>query len=134
MKIQLDHIQRLSLHALPGVPRIDDSTIRALWATQGIPALAPVGEKALQFRRGYASGQEPAVWNPETSQPASGDRLDAGVGRVAGRLRWHYRSPLAGTSVVNPRTSREPDRERQVAEPWFGSSAFGWCYRLGRTG
>ena len=34
MKIQLDHIQRLNLHALLGAQRGDVATIRTFWALQ----------------------------------------------------------------------------------------------------
>lgn len=44
MKIQLDHIQRLNLHALLGAQRGDVATIRALLALQDKLALTGGGE------------------------------------------------------------------------------------------
>jgi len=58
MKIQLDHVQRLNLHALLGAQRGDVATIRALWALQDKLALTPEEEKAIELRREFAAGHE----------------------------------------------------------------------------
>ena len=70
MKIQLDHVQRLNLHALLGAQRGDVATIRALWALQDRLALSPEEESAVEFKREFAGGQERVVWNPALSVPA----------------------------------------------------------------
>lgn len=41
MKIQLDHIQRLNLHALLCAQQGDGATIHALWTLQDKMALSP---------------------------------------------------------------------------------------------
>lgn len=69
MKIQLDHIQRLNLHALLGAQRGDVATIRALWALQDRLALSPGEENAVELRREVVTGQERVVWNPTLSLP-----------------------------------------------------------------
>jgi hypothetical protein len=69
MKIQLDHVQRLNLHALLGAQRGDVATIRALWALQDKLALSPEEESAVEFKREFADGQERIAWNPQRSLP-----------------------------------------------------------------
>jgi hypothetical protein len=64
MKIQLDHIQRLNLHALLGAQRGDVATIRALWALQDRLALSPEEEIAIELKREFVAGREHVVWNP----------------------------------------------------------------------
>lgn len=64
MKIQLDHIQRLNLHALLGTQRGDVATIRALWALQDKIALTPEEETAIELKRELVADQERAIWNP----------------------------------------------------------------------
>ncbi len=83
MKIQLDHIQRLNLHALLGAQRGDVTTIRALWALQDKLALTPEEEHAIELRRDFASGQERVVWNPASSIPAKEvEFTESEVGRI----------------------------------------------------
>jgi hypothetical protein len=69
MKIQLDHIQRLNLHALLGAQRGDVATIRALWTLQDRLALSPEEEETVELKREYAGGQERLAWNPVLSLP-----------------------------------------------------------------
>ena len=64
MKIQLDHVQRLNLHAVLGAQRGDVATIRALWALQDKIALSPEEEKTIELRRECVAGQERIIWNP----------------------------------------------------------------------
>jgi hypothetical protein len=70
MKIQLDHIQRLNLHALLGAQRGDVATVRALRALQDKLALSPEEESAVELKREFAGSQERAVWNPLRSLPS----------------------------------------------------------------
>ena len=70
MKIQLDHIQRLNLHALLGAQRGDVATIRAIWAIQDRIALDANEEKAVGVKREMVAGQERVVWNPALSLSA----------------------------------------------------------------
>ena len=69
MKIQLDHVQRLNLHALLGAQRGDVATIRALWALQDKLALSTEEETAVELKREFAGGQERVAWNPQRSLP-----------------------------------------------------------------
>jgi len=69
MKIQLDHIQRLNLHALLGAQRGDVATIRALWALQDKLALTQEEEKLIELQRELVAGQERVVWNPSLGLP-----------------------------------------------------------------
>lgn len=69
MKIELDHIQRLNLHALLGAQRGDLATIRALWKLQDKVALSPDEEQAIELKRDFVGGRERVVWNPASSIP-----------------------------------------------------------------
>jgi hypothetical protein len=69
MKIQLDHIQRLNLHALLGAQRGDLATIRSLWALQDRLALTSDEESALESKRELLAGQERVAWEPTRSIP-----------------------------------------------------------------
>ena len=69
MRIQLDHIQRLNLHALLGAQRGDLATIRALWALQDSLSLTTGEEEAIELKREFAAGQERIVWNPAVILP-----------------------------------------------------------------
>ena len=64
MKLTLDHIQRLNLHALLGAQRADVGSIRAIWAVQDRIALDAGEEKAVELKREIVAGQERLVWNP----------------------------------------------------------------------
>ena len=70
MKIQLDHVQRLNLHALLGAQRGDLATIRALWALQDKLALTPEEETAIELKREFVAGHERVAWNPALTIPA----------------------------------------------------------------
>ncbi|HOL73902.1 MAG TPA: hypothetical protein PKW45_20825, partial [Bryobacteraceae bacterium] len=64
MKIQLDHVQRLNLHALLGAQRGDLATIRALWALQDKLALTPEEETAIELKREFVARHERVAWDP----------------------------------------------------------------------
>lgn len=70
MKLMLDHMQRLNVHALLGAQRTDVGSIRAIWAVQDRIALDAGEEKALELKREVAGGQERVVWNADLSLPA----------------------------------------------------------------
>ena len=72
MKIQLDHTQRLNLHARLGAQRADVGSIRAIWAVQDRIALSADEEKALEVKREMVAGQERVVWNPTLSLDVKG--------------------------------------------------------------
>jgi hypothetical protein len=87
MKLRLDHIQRLNLHALLGAQRGDVATIRAIWAVQDKIALAPDEEKAIELKRELVAGQERVLWNPARALPARDfDLTDVEVARLKGAL------------------------------------------------
>lgn len=87
MKIQLDHVQRLNLHALLGAQRGDVSTIRALWALQDKVALTPDEEEAIDLRRELEAGRERVTWNPTLSLPPKEfEATDAEVARIRSAL------------------------------------------------
>jgi hypothetical protein len=69
MNIQLDHIQRLNLHALLGAQRGDVATIRAIWTLQDRLALDPDEENSIELTREYIDGRERVVWNPTRAIP-----------------------------------------------------------------
>jgi len=69
MKLELDHIQRLNLHALLGARRGYFATIRALWALQDKLAFTPDEEKAVGLKRELVGGHERVVWNPTLALP-----------------------------------------------------------------
>jgi hypothetical protein len=64
MKLNLDHTQRLNLHALLGAQRADVGSIRAIWAVQDKLALDANEETAIELKRELVGGQERTVWNP----------------------------------------------------------------------
>jgi hypothetical protein len=70
MKLMLNHIQRLNLHALLGAQRADVGSIRAIWAVQDRIALDADEEKSVEMKRGMVAGQERVVWNPALSLAA----------------------------------------------------------------
>ena len=70
MKLNLDHTQRLNLHALLGAQRADVGSIRAIWAVQDKLALDADEEKAIELKREMVNGTERTVWNPALSIPA----------------------------------------------------------------
>jgi hypothetical protein len=83
MKIQLDHIQRLNLHALLGAQRGDVATIRALWALQDKLALDADEETAIDLKREIVNGQERVAWNPLRSLPLKDlEFIDAETARI----------------------------------------------------
>jgi hypothetical protein len=87
MKIQLDHIQRLSLHALLGTQRGDVATIRALWALQDKLALSLEEEKAIELKHELVAGQEQVIWNPELTIPVKEFELtDTEIARLGAVL------------------------------------------------
>lgn len=70
MKLTLNHIQRLNLHALLGAQRADVGSIRAIWALQDKIALDADEENALGVKREVIEGQERTVWSPALSIPS----------------------------------------------------------------
>lgn len=70
MKLTLDHVQRLNLHALLGAQRGDVATIRALWALQDKIALTQDEEATIELKREIVANQERVVWNPTRSTPS----------------------------------------------------------------
>jgi len=62
MKLTLDHVQRLNLHALLGAQRADVGSIRAIWAVQDKLALDADEEKAIELKREFAGGQERVLY------------------------------------------------------------------------
>ena len=87
MKIQLDHVQRLNLHALLGAQRGDVATIRALWALQDKLALSTEEETSVELKRGFAGGQERIAWNPQRLLPVKDlEFTDAETARIRAAL------------------------------------------------
>ncbi|MDR3702524.1 MAG: hypothetical protein P4L56_22960 [Candidatus Sulfopaludibacter sp.] len=70
MKLTLNHVQRLNLHALLGAQRVDVGSIRMIWAIQDRIALDADEEKAIELKREMAGGQERVVWNSRFSLSA----------------------------------------------------------------
>ena len=104
MKIQLDHIQRLNLHALLGAQRGDVATIRALWALQDKLALSTEEETAVEIKREFASGQERVAWNPQRSLPAKAfEFTDAEAARLRAALEtWPAYGAAADRCWLEP--------------------------------
>ncbi|MBI4905712.1 MAG: hypothetical protein HY820_18915 [Acidobacteria bacterium] len=87
MKIQVDHVQRLNLHALLGAQRGDVATVRTIWALQDKLALTPEEEKAIELNREFIAGQERVLWNPTLTVPARELELtDVEIARVGAVL------------------------------------------------
>src|SRR5579872_7058588 len=70
MKLTLNHVQRLNLHALLGAQRVDVGSIRAIWAVQDKIALDADEERAVDLKREMVRGQERVVWNAELPLPS----------------------------------------------------------------
>ncbi len=104
MKIQLDHIQRLSLHTLLGAQRGDLATIRVLWALQDKLALKPDEENAIELRREIIAGQERMVWNPELSLPLKDFEVtDAEAARIKAAIEiWRSYAVSADRRWLEP--------------------------------
>jgi hypothetical protein len=69
MKTQLDHVQRLNLHALLGAQRGDVATIRTLWAIQDKLALSPEEEMVVDLKRELVGGQSASFGIPPHGSP-----------------------------------------------------------------
>jgi hypothetical protein len=95
MKLTLDHVQRLNLHALLGAQRADVGSIRAIWAVQDKLALDAAEEKAIELRREAAGGAERTVWNPALSLPVKElEFTDAEIIRIRAAIdSWDAYSP-----------------------------------------
>jgi len=104
MKIQLDHIQRLNLHALLGAQRGDVATIRALWALQDKLALSAEEETAVEFKSEFAGGQERVAWNPQRSLPVRAfEFTDAEAARIRAALEtWPAYGAAADRRWLEP--------------------------------
>jgi hypothetical protein len=95
MKIQLDHIQRLNLHALLGAQRGDLATVRTLWALQDKLALTQEEEKLIELQRELVNGQERVVWNPSLGLPPKEFAFtDAELARLKAALESWNRSDV----------------------------------------
>ena len=83
MKLELNHTQRLNLHALLGAQRADVGSIRAIWAVQDRLTLDADEEKAIEFKREFVAGRECTLWNPELSIPPKDfEFTDAEIARI----------------------------------------------------
>jgi hypothetical protein len=104
MKIQLDHVQRLNLHALLGAQRGDVATIRALWAIQDKLALTHQEEEAIQLKREYAGGRERVQWNPAKSLPSKEFEFsDSQIAGIRAALQaWNAYGADADRSWLEP--------------------------------
>jgi hypothetical protein len=104
MKIQLDHVQRLNLHALLGAQRDDVATIRAIWAIQDKIALTPAEEKAIELKCEVLVGQERVTWKPTLAISAKEfDFTDAEVTRLRGALQcWDGHGASADRRWLEP--------------------------------
>jgi hypothetical protein len=132
MKIQLDHIQRLNLHALLGAQRGDVATIRALWALQDKLALTPEEEKAIELKREFVAAQEHVVWNSALALPAKGFELaDAETARIRAAIEsWaaygvgsdrRWLEPLLNQLVPDAEASRKLDENQRHCSSNFTS-------------
>jgi hypothetical protein len=104
MKMMLDHIQRLNLHALLGAQRADVGSIRAIWAVQDKLALSSDEECAIELRREYVHGQERTVWNPALHlDPREFDFTEAETARIkAGIETWSQYGASADRGWLEP--------------------------------
>lgn len=83
MTLELDHIQRLNLHALLGAQRGDVATIRALWAIQDRLSLAAEEEAALGLKREFVGGRDHVVWDLAATIPTKSMVFsDAEIARI----------------------------------------------------
>ncbi len=90
MKLTLDYIQRLNLHALLGAQRADVGSIRAIWSVQDRIALDADEEEAaaLELNRDIKAGQERVTWNPALSlPPREYEFTEAEVARIRAAVR-----------------------------------------------
>lgn len=88
MKVNLDHAQRLNLHALLGAQCVDVGAIRGIWALQDRLALTTEEEKAIELRREFINGQERVLWNPALNlQPTEFDLSEVEVSRIKAALQ-----------------------------------------------
>jgi hypothetical protein len=104
MKLTLDHIQRLNLHALLGTQRADVGSIRAIWALQDKLALDADEEKNIELKRELVNGQERTVWNPALSIPAKEFHfIDTEVARLRAAIEtWDAYAAAADRRWLEP--------------------------------
>jgi hypothetical protein len=104
MKLTLDHIQRLNLHALLGAQRVDVGSIRAIWAVQDRLALDDEEENAIELKRQLVGGQERTVWNPSLSIPAKEFEVtDVEVARIKAAIKtWDHYGAAADRRWLEP--------------------------------
>ena len=104
MKLTLDHVQRVNLHALLGAQRVDLGSIRAIWAIQDRIALDAEEEKTLELKREIVAGQEHVVWNTTLSIPAREFELnDTEIARVKAALQaWDAYAVGANRTWLEP--------------------------------
>lgn len=104
MKIQLDHVQRLNLHALLGAQRGDVATIRRLWAIQDQLALSDDEEKDIELKREFVGGQDRVVWNTARAVPAkSFEFAESDLARIRAALEtWAHYAVQSDRSWLEP--------------------------------
>lgn len=104
MKLTLDYIQRLNLHALLGAQRADVGSIRAIWAIQDRLALSADEEKAIDLKREIVAGLDRVVWNPALSIPAKEfEFTDAEIARIKAALQtWNAYGVAADRGWLEP--------------------------------
>jgi len=104
MKLTMDHIQRLNMHALLGAQRVDVAGVRAIWAIQDKLALDSAEEKTLELKRELVAGQERVLWNPALSIPGKEfDFADAEVARIKVAIEmWNHYSATADRRWLEP--------------------------------
>ena len=67
---ELDHTQRLNLHALLGAQRADVELFARSGRSRTSIALDADEEKAVELKREMVAGQERVIWNADVSLPA----------------------------------------------------------------
>ena len=104
MKLMLDHVQRLNLHALLGAQRADVGSIRAIWAIQDRIALDPDEEKAIELKHDIVAGRERVLWNPALSIMAREfEFTSAETARIRASIEsWDQYSPSADRRWLEP--------------------------------
>jgi hypothetical protein len=118
MKLTLDHIQRLNLHALLGAQRADVGSIRAIWSIQDRIALDADEEKTVELKREIVAGQERVGWNPALSLPAKEfEFADAEIARISAAIQtWDSYGVNADRRWLQPLVEKFFSAEPQQQE------------------
>lgn len=69
MKLNLDHTQRLNLHALMGAQRASLDDLRMLWKLQDRIDLSAKEKAAIGYRVQQVNGMQQALWDMQKSLP-----------------------------------------------------------------